>query len=454
MNIIELLKQPEGKTLEFKRDLSSKKNILHTIIAFANTNGGTLVIGIEDSSHYVRGINEPHDSEETLSNFISDNIVPRIFPDIDIIPWKKTYLLVVRIYPSATRPHYYKKQGLEKGVYIRVGSTNRQADEEKIKELNRIIRNETFDAQLITTLYSEAYSEAIDFRAASEQFKGIRQLTEQDLKTLDIVGDYNGKPVPTIGGYLLFGKEREKFFPDAWIQAGRFKGKNKNHIVDNLAIHSYPIQAIEEAINFVKKHGMESIQINTSKHQKTWSVPLIAIREAIINAVVHADYSQRGSPIKVAIFEDRIEIINPGLLRIGLTISDIKQGISKLRNRVIGRIFHTVGLIERWGSGIQRIISACQEGGFPEPKFEEIATHFKVTIYTTHYLPKAIEPLNKEIIEFLHQHPEGLTIRTIAKKINLSPRATRTRLIKLIELGHIVEVASSAQDPQRLYFAK
>ncbi|WP_051555274.1 ATP-binding protein [Legionella fairfieldensis] len=96
--------------------------------------------------------------------------------------------------------------------------------------------------------------------------------------------------------------------------------------------------------------------------------------------MVHADYSQLGTPIRIAIFDDRIEIENPGLLRFGLTIPDIKQGISKLRNRIIGRIFHAIGLIERWGSGIQRIISSCQEGGFPEPKFEEIATHFRVTM--------------------------------------------------------------------------
>ena len=162
---------------------------------------------------------------------------------------------------------------------------------------------------------------------------------------------------------------------------------------------------------------------------------------------------QTGTPIRIAIFDDRIEIENPGLLRFGLTITDIRQGISKLRNRIIGRIFHNVGLIERWGSGIQRIISSCTEGGFPEPLFEELGTHFRVTLFTTRTNPRSIDAINQGIIELLQQaSDQGLATGKIAEKINLSTRATRTRLLKLIELGLVTEIASSAQDPNRLYF--
>jgi len=449
MNIIELLKQSEGKTLEFKRDLTSPVNILRTITAFANTAGGTLIIGVEDKSRFIIGIKEPHQLEEKLANLISDTIAPNLFPDIDTIPWRDTYLLIVRVFPSSTRPHYYKKLGLKDGVYIRVGSTNRKADPEMIQELSRIVRNETFDEQPLAKLNSEE----IDFRAASEHFIKIKQLTNKDLETLEIVIDHQGKKVPTIAGVILFGKNRTKFFPDAWIQAGRFKGIDKSLIIDNVEFHSYPIDAIEEVIKFIEKHAMQSLKIDGIRHQKSWSVPIHAVREAIINAVVHADYSQHGTPIRVAIFDDRIEIDNPGLLRFGLTIPDIKQGISKLRNRIMGRIFHTIGLIERWGSGVQRIIGSCREGGFPEPKFEEIGTHFRVTIFTNRSKKTSIlDPINQKVIELLNQHSEGLATNKIAEQINLSVRATRTRLLKLIELGLVIEVASSPQDPQRLYF--
>lgn len=449
MKILELLKQPEGKTLEFKRDLSSPSNILRTVTAFANTAGGTLIIGVEDVSRFIIGIKEPHEIEEKIANLISDSIAPNLFPEIDTIPWRDTYLLVVRVFPSPTRPHYYKKLGPDEGVYIRVGSTNRKADPEMIQELNRIVRNETFDEQPLAKLNSED----IDFRAASEQFNKIKQLTYKDLETLELLIDYQGKKVPTVAGIILFGKNRAKVFPDAWIQAGRFNGLNKSLIVDNAEFHSFPIDAIEEAIKFIEKHAMQSLKIDGTRHQKSWSVPINAVREAIINAVVHADYSQHGTPIRVAIFNDRIEIDNPGLLRFGLTISDIKQGISKLRNRIIGRIFHAIGLIERWGSGIQRIISSCNDGGFPEPKFEEIGTHFRVTIFTNRNKNASLlDATNQKIIELLKKHIEGLTTSKIAEQINLSVRATRTRLLILIERGLVTEIASSTQDPHRLYF--
>ncbi len=196
---------------------------------------------------------------------------------------------------------------------------------------------------------------------------------------------------------------------------------------------------------------MRSIDIKHIKHQVRWSVPLIAIREALINAVVHADYSQQGAPIRIAIFDDRIEIENPGLLRFGLTTEDIKRGISKLRNRTIGKMFNKLGLIEQWGSGIQRILSSCSEAGFPEPKFEEIGTHFRVTLFTEQALRPKIDKKDQAILSLL-KSDEGLNTQIIAQEIKMSARATRTRLIKLIELGYVVEIANSAQDPHRQYF--
>ena len=96
-------------------------------------------------------------------------------------------------------------------------------------------------------------------------------------------------------------------------------------------------------------------------------MPPIAVREAIVNAVVHADHAQRGRPIRLAIFDDRIEIENPGLLQFGLTLEDLPRGISKLRNRVIGRVFHAIGRVEQWGSGIQRMAAACRAAGLAQP---------------------------------------------------------------------------------------
>ena len=100
MDLLALLKYPEGKTLEFKRDLSSPDGVLRAIVAFANTAGGTLLIGVEDRTRHVRGVQKPLETEERLANLISDNIQPRLAPELDILPWRRTHVLAVQVYPS------------------------------------------------------------------------------------------------------------------------------------------------------------------------------------------------------------------------------------------------------------------------------------------------------------------------------------------------------------------
>jgi ATP-dependent DNA helicase RecG len=156
MDLLDLLKRPEGKTLEFKRDLSSPDGALKTIVAFANTAGGTLLIGVEDRGRNVRGVADPLDEEERIANLISDRISPRFVPEIEILPWRQTHVLALQVYPGPSRPHHLIREGPAAGVYVRVGSTNRRADAELIEELQRFSRGEGFDEQLLPALDSEA----------------------------------------------------------------------------------------------------------------------------------------------------------------------------------------------------------------------------------------------------------------------------------------------------------
>lgn len=447
MDLIALLKRPEGKTLEFKRDLSAPTGAMKTIIAFANTAGGTMLIGVEDKTRRVRGVREPLEMEERLANLISDHVSPRIVPEIEVLPYRRTQILAVQVHPSPSRPHYLKREGLESGAFVRVGSTNRKADRELIAEMRRFAGGEAFDEQPMPDLDSEA----LDFRAASELFRPIRDLRRSDLETLRLVTAYQGRKVPTVGGMLLFGRERERLFPDAWLQVGRFQGTDRRRIIDRSDLRSLPIMAIEEAIGFVEKHVLHGAAIGKVRRRDTWSLPPLAVREAIINAVAHADYSQCGAPIRVAMFDDRLEVENPGLLPFGLTVEDLHRGISKLRNRVIGRVFYALGLVEQWGSGIQRMIAACQDVGLPAPLFEEIGTRFRVTISTERVGPAAIDEIDQAILERLSDGDGHLTSQ-IAKAINLTPRATRTRLAKLVQRGLVREIGTGPQDPRRRYF--
>jgi predicted HTH transcriptional regulator len=268
---------------------------------------------------------------------------------------------------------------------------------------------------------------------------------------LRLITGYQGRKVPTVGGVLLFGKDRERHFPDAWIQAGRFRGTDKSRIADRAEIRSYPVQAVEEAIAFVQKHALHGAEIGPVRSKERWSLPPIAVREAVINAVGHADYAQRGAPIRLSIFDDRLEVENPGLLPFGLTVDDLQRGISKLRNRVVGRVFHALGLIEQWGSGIQRMTAACRDAGLTPPILEEIGTRFRVTLRTGRVGGTSVDETDRAILDVLVGGKGRLTSE-IAKAIDLTPRATRTRLAKLAERGLVREIGTSPQDPKRRYF--
>jgi predicted HTH transcriptional regulator len=308
-------------------------------------------------------------------------------------------------------------------------------------------RTRNYDEQPIPDLDSEA----IDFRVASESFAPVRKLKRSDLATLRLTTQHQGRSVPSIGGLLLFGRERLRHFPDAWIQAGRFAGTDKARILDHADLTMHPLAAVEAAIAFVHRHMQRGAEIGAVRRTDRWTLPPIAVREAVINAVVHTDYSQRGAPIRVALYDDRLEIENPGLLPFGLVVDDLRHGISRLRNRVIGRVFHELGLIEQWGSGIQRMTAACLDAGLVAPALEEIGMRFRVTFSLAPLGQPRIDPLDQRLLDLLADNA-GHTTAELARHIGRTTRATRTRLIALLERGIAREIGTGPRDPQRRYY--
>ncbi|MCL7414343.1 MAG: helix-turn-helix domain-containing protein [ANME-2 cluster archaeon] len=376
-SITQIISMPEGKTLEFKRDISSPKNILKTLVAFANTAGGRLIIGVEDESREVLGVSDPLDEEERICNLIADSIKPRLVPNVELISFENKTLLIVEVYPSGSRPHCLKSEGPADGIYVRLGSTNRKADMELIAELKRSVTGTSFDEQALP----DKTVDDLDFEAAATCFERHRKLMKEELESLRIVVKYQGHLVPTVGGILLFGKGRELIFPDAWIQCGRFIGKDKADIFDHIDIHDHLPVAVKKVMEFLKKHAMRGADFSELRRKDIWSIPMTILREAVVNAVVHADYSQRGAPIRIAFFDDRIEIENPGILLPGMTVEDMLQGVSKIRNHVIARVFRELDLIEQWGSGVRRMFKEAEALGLPRPEIIEIGMRVRFIVY-------------------------------------------------------------------------
>jgi predicted HTH transcriptional regulator len=448
MKLEEILRHPEGKTLEYKRDLSSPAPALRTLVAFANTAGGRLVIGVADASRAVVGVKQPLDLEERIANLVADSIEPRLLPEIEIVPWRKLYAMVVTVYPSALRPHHLRSEGPARGTYVRLGSTNRPADPALIAELSRRTGAGGFDEEPLTDLDSEA----VDFGAASQCFAERRPLRRKDLETLGLVRQYQGRAVPTAGGVLLFGRERLARFPDAHLQAGRFAGTDRTQLADRAELTAYPVLAIEQAVGFVERTTRLGMTVGRVRRRDLPAVPPAALREALVNAVAHADYAQRGAPIRVAVFDDRLEVENPGILLPGLTLDDLRDGVSRVRNRVIARVFKELGLVEQWGTGVQRMIAACAAAGLPAPEFAELGFRFRVTIRTERVAEPVLDRMGDRIVTFIREG-NGRSTAEIAKHAGLSTRATQNRLAALAERGFIVVVGAGPRDPRRRWFA-
>jgi len=269
--------------------------------------------------------------------------------------------------------------------------------------------------------------DALDLDAARQLFSGISALDPQALRTLKLITGFQGQSVPTKGAVLLFGKERVLHFSDAWVQCGRFIGTDKAQIFDHLDIREHLPTAVESIMLFLKKHAMRGADFSAVRRKDVWSIPLVLLREAVINALVHADYSQRGAPIRVSFFDDRIEVESPGILLPGMTVEDMRQGVSKIRNHVIARVFRELNLIEQWGSGVRRIFTEAKEQGLPEPQFVEVGMRLRVVVYLAEALPltRTTEQVTEQVTRFLALLKNGaLGVREAMEALGLKHRPT------------------------------
>jgi predicted HTH transcriptional regulator len=279
-----------------------------------------------------------------------------------------------------------------------LGSTNRCADDEMLYSLKLLAKNTSFDEKP----YIKENKKSLDWKSIKEIFaRAGKTISEQKAESMGILSSYRGSACPTNGGIILFGKNRDSLFPSAMVRCALFGSIKREDIIDSLDIQESLISAIDTAMNFIARNSRTALKIEYLHHKKVPQYPPVALREALINAVVHADYAQEGSSITVALFQNRIEITNPGSLPCGLTLERALSGSSKLRNRVLGRVFRELGLIEQWSSGLQRIISSCEEHGLPQPLFEEIGNQFRVTIYSEILEKTASQEWKKEVVSHL-----------------------------------------------------
>ncbi|MCK6614661.1 MAG: putative DNA binding domain-containing protein [Ignavibacteriaceae bacterium] len=368
MQIKEIIKRPEGRRLEFKQELPGASDLAKTIVAFANDAGGDIYIGIRNTPRELSGIPEADllRTEEQIASIIHDLCAPLIVPDISIYAEEGKYFIRVQIHRGSDFPYHIKSKGVKDGTYIRIGSTSRLADEEIISELQRRKRNLSFDSE---SLYDYDPSD-FPINSFSQQVKDLtgEELDAVALIKLLLVKEKNGKLLPT-NAFVLFSEyqSRKVLFPYAKIECARYKGISTDIKIDEKTIVNQIGEQPAEAFKFVQRHIEQSSVIEGVITKKRWEYPMGAVREVLRNAVVHRDYSLTGKDIKVAIYDDMVEITSPGLLPPSIDFQEMDARQSDIRNRVIAPIFKHLGIIDQWGNGLKIISHELKS--YPEIEF-------------------------------------------------------------------------------------
>ena len=433
MKIQEILKQPESKTLEFKKEIpKNRQNLLKTVVAFANGAGGHIYVGVNDDRTIPGVKGEPFDLEEKLASIIYDSIspIPNVF--FQTVAFEDKIIFIIRILPGANKPYYLKKLGPEGGIFLRMGSTNRKADSQSVAELRRQARNISLDQEIDPSFDCDILD--VQLLEKFIELRGLKTKPGIDyfikIKTAQ---RYDHTCHPTIGGLLLFCSTLPDEYSYARFRVSRFKAENRADLINSIIINDGLLAMPEKIMDFVRLYMEKKIEISALRRKEDYDIPLPAIREGILNAICHRDYSITGADNKLDIFSDRIEITSPGTLPSGITLQDLGDGISEVRNRLIVKIFREAGYVEQLGTGIMRIKEGCRTNALPEPKFEEIGNFFKTIIFRARL---AISPELEDVFELIKQ---GISLgsKEIAANLNIHQNTALKRLRQLEEKGLI-----------------
>ena len=379
----------ESVNVEYKVTVpKDSTKYMKTVVAFANGKGGKIVFGVNDKTLEIIGMDPDtvFQTIDAITNAISDSCEPRIIPDITFQTVDDKTLIVVEIAPGRMRPYYIKSQGIVGGTYVRSAGTSRPASDYMLKELILEGQNRYYDCEVcedltvtaedIERLCVKMKETAIKNTLTESEKRKVKDVTQNVLLSWGVLAEKEGDIVPTNAYALLTGQAR--FHPV--IQCAVFKGKDRAYFVDRREFEG-PIQnQLEDAFQYVLEKLNRGMRIQGVYGQDVYELPMDSVREMIANSVAHRSYLEPGN-IQVALFDDRLEVTSPGMLLNGVSIKKMIEGYSKPRNRAIASAFAYMKIIEKWGSGIPRILRECREYGLPAPEFIDFDGDFRVNMY-------------------------------------------------------------------------
>jgi len=422
-----ILLEGEGYTVEFKEKLA--KNIDREIVAFANSAGGSIYLGVDDSGA-IKPVNITNALKSRITTIAHDcdpsiTIQMQIYPDDGV--------LEIKVTEGIDKPYRCKD-----GFFMRIGPNCQKLKRDEIVAFINATGKIHFDEAL-----NDSFQYPDDFsQEAFDDFLNLSGIithhsTENVLLSLNAVQKKKHRLCFTNAAVLLFAKEPQKFYPESYITAVKYKSQDRFSIIDKKDFKGSLFKQIENTMQFMMRHISVAAEISTIKRQDIYDYPLVALREAIVNAVTHRDYYYDGSHIYVHMYPDRIEIENPGGLHHGLTIDNLGKR-SVRRNRLIADFLHRAGYIERVGSGFDRMHQTLMQNNNP-PLVVSATNFFNICFYKRIQNKRLAELTQRQRDLYYLMQEKTITKKEVAMALNISEDTALRELNALLTKGIILK---------------
>ncbi len=423
----------EGRQIEYKKSIENYKSICKTIVAFSNDIGGTITIGIEDKILKVIGLTESSIEQylEDMPKAIYDAISPYCVPEVTTQLIDDKPVITIKVHKGERKPYFIKSEGTLKGIYIRVGAHNKRATPETIEDLHREGTRKHWDEEatditinmLDQLLLKQYYNSSWNEHLLNSDFISTHTPFNPDL-------------IATNAGVLYFHPTPTVKIPSAEILFTEYKGKTTEEVITTQDLTGpLPIIA-EQTVALLKPHLIISEKMNSIYREvNEWKIPEIVIREVLLNALVHRKYTIQDA-IKIAVFEDRIEVFSPGNFPGPIDLAELGNGISYARNPRLRHLCRKAGLVEKRGMGFRIILDECKKNRNKRPVIIEGPDHIKVTLSFGKTGLDATH-LPDDCLKLQHLRDSNLPIQTmeVSKILAVSINTARNRIVSMVKLG-------------------
>lgn len=377
-----LLKKKKGERIEFKQNVPQRDALGRVLCSFANAGGGTVVIGVTDHGR-VMGIDDARSVAHALLRDAATMLSPSLSVSVNVVELKGKGILLVDVPEGLDKPYTFGRQ-----VYVRHGDRSELAEVSELREL--LSSAPRFGVRWERRLAGGIAETDLDQKevdrllaSAEDKFgysfpRGVGRTVQLEVLNLASHGQLHN------GAVVLLGQHPEQPFPQTRVRAICFGDEAERHVVDNMVFEGCAFKLVEEVFRFVHSNLQVSSEITGARLDRgdETDVPMVALREALLNAVQHRDYEAYDGSVIVKITPAGISIWNPGSLPEGMTVGELTLvHYSRPRNPDIAHAFFLRGLVERIGSGTSRILTAMRDAGLPDAKWQVVSGGLEIMLF-------------------------------------------------------------------------